>query len=58
MGFEEVGQKGSHLKLRRVVGGIKQTVILKHPSKDIPQGTLASILKQAGISRAEFEQLS
>jgi predicted RNA binding protein YcfA (HicA-like mRNA interferase family) len=30
---------------------------LKHPAREIPEGTFASILKQAGMSRAEFERL-
>jgi predicted RNA binding protein YcfA (HicA-like mRNA interferase family) len=57
LGFEEVSQKGSHLKLRKDQGGARLTVILKHPAKDVPMGTFASILKQVGISRDELESL-
>lgn len=44
-GFERVGQKGSHVKLRRA----GRTVIVPHPRKGLPRGTLASIARQAGI---------
>lgn len=44
-GFEEVSQKGSHLKLRK--GEI--TVILPHPKKDLPLGTVRAIYQQAGL---------
>jgi predicted RNA binding protein YcfA (HicA-like mRNA interferase family) len=44
-GFEEVSKKGSHLKLRK--GDI--TVILPHPKKDLPLGTVRSIYQQAGL---------
>lgn len=38
-GFEEVSKKGSHLKLRKG----DRTVILPHPKKDLPAGTVRSI---------------
>lgn len=44
-GFEEVSKKGSHLKLRK---GDK-TLILPHPKKDLPLGTVRSIYHQAGL---------
>jgi predicted RNA binding protein YcfA (HicA-like mRNA interferase family) len=44
-GFEEVSKKGSHLKLRRG----ERTVILAHPKKDLPLGTVRSIYQQAGL---------
>lgn len=44
-GFEEVSKKGSHLKLRK--GEI--TVILPHPKKDLPLGTVRAIYQQAGL---------
>jgi predicted RNA binding protein YcfA (HicA-like mRNA interferase family) len=45
-GFVRVGQRGSHVKLRDAQG---RTVIVAHPTKDIPRGTLRSIERQAGI---------
>lgn len=44
-GFVEVSQKGSHLKLRKG----DRTVILPHPKKDLPAGTVRSILAAAGL---------
>lgn len=44
-GFEEVSKKGSHLKLRKG----DRTVILPHPKKDLPLGTVRSIYQQAGL---------
>lgn len=44
-GFEEVSKKGSHLKLRKG----ERTVILPHPKKDLPLGTVRSIYQQAGL---------
>lgn len=44
-GFEEVSKKGSHLKLRKG----DRTVILPHPKKDLPLGTVRNIYKQAGL---------
>lgn len=46
-GFARVSQKGSHIKLRNAVG---KTVVLPHPRKDMPLGTLKSIERQAGIT--------
>lgn len=44
-GFEEVSKRGSHLKLRK--GDL--TVILPHPKKDLPLGTVKSIYQMAGL---------
>ena len=44
-GFEEVSTRGSHLKLRKG----DRTVILPHPKKDLPLGTVRSIYEQAGL---------
>ncbi|WP_313352923.1 type II toxin-antitoxin system HicA family toxin [Paracoccus sp. (in: a-proteobacteria)] len=44
-GFEEVSKTGSHLKLRKG----DRTVILPHPKKDLPLGTVRSIYRQAGL---------
>lgn len=44
-GFEEVSKKGSHLKLRKG----DRTVVLPHPKKNLPLGTVRSIYKQAGL---------
>ncbi|WP_092180724.1 type II toxin-antitoxin system HicA family toxin [Devosia sp. YR412] len=45
-GFVLVSVRGSHHKYRHIESG--RTVILTHPRKDIPIGTLRSIHMQAG----------
>lgn len=47
-GWYDVDQDGSHLQLKHPTKPGKVTVP-KHSSKDIPPGTLNSILKQAGL---------
>jgi predicted RNA binding protein YcfA (HicA-like mRNA interferase family) len=49
LGFEQAGQSGSHLKLRRA--GISCIVPLH---KEVKKGTLAGILRQAQMSPDEF----
>jgi predicted RNA binding protein YcfA (HicA-like mRNA interferase family) len=45
-GFELVSVRGSHHKfLQR---GTRRVVILTHPRKDLPLGTVRAIYKQAG----------
>jgi predicted RNA binding protein YcfA (HicA-like mRNA interferase family) len=56
-GFEEISQKGSHIKLRRTSAGRTLTVIVKHPAASVPVGTFRSILKQAELTLDEFERL-
>jgi len=45
-GFILVSVRGSHHKYRHAESG--RTVILPHPRKDIPVGTVRSIYRQAG----------
>ncbi len=54
LGFAKVSQKGSHIKLRGLIEGRLQTAIVPN-HKEIAIGTLNSILKQANISKTEFE---
>lgn len=46
-GWYEVAQKGSHKQFKHATKAGKVTI--PHPVKDIPIGTVNSILKQAGI---------
>jgi predicted RNA binding protein YcfA (HicA-like mRNA interferase family) len=46
-GFELVSVKGSHQKFRNANG---VTTIVPHPKKDLPQGLVKAIKKQAGLS--------
>jgi predicted RNA binding protein YcfA (HicA-like mRNA interferase family) len=51
LGFSRISQKGSHGKFKNADGRV---VILPMPKKEIPEGTLRSILRQAGTSKEEF----
>lgn len=54
-GFREVSRSsGSHVKLRKA-GRI--VIVPDHGSRDVPIGTLRSILKQAGFTVDEFRSL-
>lgn len=55
-GFVQVGQTGSHIKFARVTTeGMRTATVPNH--REIASGTLRSILRQAGITEAEFEAL-
>lgn len=54
VGFYQVSQKGTHLKLRGLWKGKLQTVIIPF-HKEVASGTFQSILNQADMSREEFE---
>lgn len=53
-GFIFISQKGSHVKLRKT-GDPTLTVIVPADRKEIPMGTMRSILRQSGLSMSEFE---
>ena len=55
-GFQVVSQRGSHIKLRGERKGQARTVIVPNYG-EIPRGVLASILRQAGMTRDEFQDL-
>jgi predicted RNA binding protein YcfA (HicA-like mRNA interferase family) len=52
LGFERRRQKGSHVVLRR---GSVGTVVPLHA--ELKRGTLASILRQAGVSIQEIQEV-
>lgn len=52
-GFRPDRKRGSHLILER---NKKIVVVPIHEGRDIPKGTLLSILKQAGITKEELEK--
>jgi len=61
VGFEEVRQKGSHLVLRRSgtdPDGTPTTAVCVVPlhHRDLAVGTLASVLRQAGVDPETFIQ--
>ncbi|HPO64081.1 MAG TPA: type II toxin-antitoxin system HicA family toxin [Candidatus Kapabacteria bacterium] len=52
LGFFFFSQKGSHGKFKNSEGII---TIVPMNKKEIPEGTLSSILKQVGLSKNEFK---
>ncbi|MGH3764427.1 MAG: type II toxin-antitoxin system HicA family toxin [Pseudonocardiaceae bacterium] len=55
IGFVHVSTKGSHAKVAHPDGRV--AVVPMHGGRDIPRGTLGSILRQAGLTIAEFREL-
>lgn len=53
IGFVQVSQKGSHVKVRHPDGRV--AIIPLH--RELAIGTLRSILRQAGISMDDFRKL-
>ncbi len=53
LGFLKVGPRGSHVKMRAVLHQKQRTVIVPL-HKELAPGTLASILKQAGLTTTEL----
>ncbi|MDA0367381.1 MAG: type II toxin-antitoxin system HicA family toxin [Proteobacteria bacterium] len=55
-GWREAGTSGSHVKFAlRSGAGVRTAIVPKH--REIAVGTLRSILRQAGITQEEFENL-
>ncbi|MCZ8067467.1 MAG: type II toxin-antitoxin system HicA family toxin [Microcystis sp.] len=55
-GFEVISQKGSHVKFAKDTPEGKRTTIVPC-YKEVTIGTIASILRQAGLRVDEFELL-
>jgi predicted RNA binding protein YcfA (HicA-like mRNA interferase family) len=53
-GFKEISQKGSHIKLRGLREEKLSTVIVPN-HEVIAKGTFSSVLRQAEMTRKEFE---
>jgi predicted RNA binding protein YcfA (HicA-like mRNA interferase family) len=51
-GFAFVSQRGSHQKYRNATGRI---TIVPAARREIPVGTINSIIKQSGLDRALFQ---
>jgi predicted RNA binding protein YcfA (HicA-like mRNA interferase family) len=55
-GFREVSQKGSHVKFSKATPeGTRVAIVPKHT--EIKVGTIRSILRQAGITPDEWDNL-
>ncbi len=55
LGFEKVFGKGSHVRFAHKDG--RRTVVPVHGNEDLGPGLLLEILKQAGLTREDFEKL-
>jgi len=55
IGFEMIQGKGSHVRFKHPDG--RRTVVPVHGNENIGKGLLKEILKQAKLSREEFERL-
>lgn len=55
-GFVEISQKGGHVKfVRNAEGTVRVAIVPNH--REIPVGTLRSILHQADLTADEFDEL-
>lgn len=54
-GFQVVHQKGSHVRLKHTDG--RKTTVPMHSGENVGVGLLRKILRDANISRDEFEEL-
>ena len=54
-GFEEVRRKGSHIMMQHRTANESRTVPVPD-HKELRVGTLRAIIRQSGVSRAEFEE--
>ena len=52
VGFQQVSVKGSHFKLAHPDG--RRTIVPMHGGRDLPRGTVASILRQADLRATEL----
>lgn len=53
-GFIFISQKGSHIKYRKT-GNPTLTAIIPANKKEIPEGTLRSILRQSNLTEEDFK---
>lgn len=53
IGFRQVGQRGSHVKLRD--GGGRTVIVPLH--RELARGTLSAILRQAGVAVDDLASL-
>jgi len=56
IGFEVVGQKGSHVRLKRRIS-MKVWIVVVPLHKELSKSTLKSILRRAELTRDELKKL-
>jgi predicted RNA binding protein YcfA (HicA-like mRNA interferase family) len=54
-GFVAVGQEGSHVTFAKMIDGVTHPAIVAH-HREVSVGTLASILRQAGLNPDESDR--
>lgn len=55
-GFTLVSQKGSHVKfVKQSTAGVRTVIVPRH--REVASGTQRSILRQAGLTEGEWEQI-
>ncbi|MBN2122483.1 type II toxin-antitoxin system HicA family toxin [Candidatus Micrarchaeota archaeon] len=52
-GFEIVGRKGSHIRMKKGIGNDALIVVVPE-HKEIAPGTLLNIIRRSGISKERF----
>jgi predicted RNA binding protein YcfA (HicA-like mRNA interferase family) len=57
-GLVEVRSKGSHRVFQHTADPTRRTIVADHRGKDVPRGTLRSIIDQAGLTVDEFIDLN
>jgi predicted RNA binding protein YcfA (HicA-like mRNA interferase family) len=55
-GFQQVSQKGSHIKLKRIDKD-KTRIVIVPDFNQVPIGTLRSIIRQSGLDIDDFLKL-
>ena len=55
IGYEFDRQRGSHMILRQSVTPFRRVVVPDH--KEVAKGTLRAIIREVGLSVAEFQRL-
>lgn len=56
LGFVISRQSGSHIRLIHPGSPSAGLTVSMHAGEDLSDGNISSIIRQAGITRAEFEQ--
>jgi len=56
LGFVVRRQSGSHIRLVNPDRPEARVTVSFHPGHDLSAGSIASILRQAGVTREEFEE--
>ena len=54
-GFDQIRQRGSHIVMQRRGEGGTRTAIVPN-QREIPHGTLKSIIRQSGLTEEDFQR--